>query len=105
MDLLNGGHGAAIFTGLRQLFLVCLVLTVAGLLLAPRPGPKQLWLLAGGLWLALLALLAHQGAWQLAGFREPAFVRFMRFHDPRPDAPHKQVRRGTIYDWRGSVLA
>jgi peptidoglycan glycosyltransferase len=105
MNLLNGSHGAAIFAGLRQVFLVCLGLVVAGLLLTPRPGRKQLWLLVFGLWLALLGLLAHQGAWQLAGFRQPEFVRFMRFHDPRPDAPHKQVRRGTIYDWRGTVLA
>jgi len=105
MNLLNGSHGAAIFAGLRQAFLVCLALAVAGLLLAPRSGRKQLWLLAVGLWLALLGLLAHQGAWQLAGFRQPEFVRFMRFHDPRPDAPHKQMRRGTIYDWRGTVLA
>ncbi len=105
MTLLNGSHGAAIFLGLRQAFLVCLALAVAALLLAPRPGRKQFWLLALGLWLALLGLLAHQGFWQLAGFRRPEFVRFMRFHDPRPDAPHKQVRRGTIYDWRGTVLA
>jgi penicillin-binding protein A len=105
MNLLNGSHGAAIFAGLHQTFLICLALAVAGLLLAPRPGRKQLWLLALGLWLALLGLLAHQGAWQLAGFRQPEFVRFMHFHDPRPDAPHKQVRRGTILDWRGTVLA
>ena len=105
MDLLNGSHGAAIFAGLRQAFLICLALTVAGLLVAPHPGRKQFWLLAIGMWLTLLALLAHQGSWQLAGFRQPQFLRFLRFHDPRPDAPHKQVRRGTIYDWRGTVLA
>ena len=105
MDLLNGSHGAAIFAGLRQAFLVCLALAVAGLLLAPHPGRRQLWLLAVGLWLSLLGILAHQGGWQLAGFRQPEFVRFMQFHDPRPDAVHKQVRRGTIYDWRGTVLA
>ena len=105
MNLLNGPHGAAIFSGLHQAFLICLALAVAGLLVAPRPGRNQFWLLIFGLWLALLGLLAHQGAWQLAGFRQPEFVRFMRFHDPRPDAPHKQVRRGTIRDWRGTVLA
>jgi len=105
MNLLNGSHGVAIFAGLRQVFLVCLALTVAGLLLAPRPGRQQIGWLALGLWLALVVLLAHQGAWQLAGFRQPEFVRFMRFHDPRPDAPHKLVRRGSILDWRGTVLA
>ena len=105
MNLLNGSHGAAIFAGLRQAFLVFLALVVAGLLVTKGPGRKQLGLLAVGLWLALLGLLAHQGSWQLAGFRQPEFVRFMRFHDPRPDAPNKQVRRGAIYDWRGTVLA
>ena len=30
MNLLNGSHGAAIFAGLRQAFLVCLALAVAG---------------------------------------------------------------------------
>jgi len=102
---LNGAHGPAVFAGLRQAFLICLALAVAGLLLAPRPGRKQLWLLATGLWLALLAVLVHQAAWQLAGFRRPEFVRFMRFHDPRPDTLLKQVRRGAITDWRGTVLA
>ena len=60
---LNGPHGPAVFAGLRQAFLICLALAVAGLLLAPRPGRKQLWLLATGLWLALLAVLVHQAAW------------------------------------------
>ena len=105
MELLNGSHGAAIFAGLRQAFLLCLALAVIGLLLAPHPGRKQFGWLVFGMWLTLLGLLAHQGSWQLAGFRQPQFLRFMRFHDPRPDAPHKQVRRGTIYDWRGTVLA
>ena len=105
MDLLNGSRGAAIFAGLRQAFLICMALVVAALLLAPHPGRKQLWLLVLGLWLTLLWLLAHQGAWQLAGFRQPEFVRFMHFHDLRPDAQHQQVRRGSIVDWRGTVLA
>lgn len=105
MDLLNGPHGRAVFAGLRQAFLIVLALAVAGLLFAPRPGRKHLWLLAAGLWIALLGVLVHQAAWQLAGFRRPEFVRFMRFHDPRPDTSLKQVRRGTITDWRGTVLA
>ncbi len=105
MNLLNGTHGAAILAGLRQAFLFCLALVVLGLLLAPHSGRRQFWMLAAGLWLALLGVLAYQGVWQLAGFRRPEFVRFMHFHDPRPDTPFKQVRRGTIYDWRGTVLA
>lgn len=105
MNLLNGSQGAAIFAGLRQVFLACLALTVFGLLLTPRLGRKQIWVLAVGLWLALLGVMAYQGAWQLAGFNRPEFVRFMQFHDPRPDTPHKQVRRGTIYDRRNTVLA
>ena len=105
MEQLNGSHGAAIFAALREVFLVCLALAVAGLLLAPHPGRKQFGWLACGVWLSLLLLLVHQGSWQLAGFRQPEFMRFMHFHDPRPDVQHKQVKRGTIYDWRGTVLA
>ena len=105
MNLLNGSQGPAIFSGLRQAFLLCLALAVLGLFVAPRPGKRQLWLLVLGVWLALLAVAVHQAVWQLAGFRRPEFVRFIRFHDPRPDASLKQVRRGTITDWRGTVLA
>ena len=105
MNLLNGPDGAAIFTGLRQAFLGFLLLTVIALLFAPRPGKRQLWLLVVGWWIVLAGVLAYQGTWQLAGFRLPEFVRFMRFHDPRPDTRLKQVHRGTILDWRGTVLA
>lgn len=105
MNVLNGPQGPVLFMRLHQAVLVCLALAVLVLFLAPRPGRKQDWLLACGLGIALLAVLAHQAVWQLAGFRRPEFVRFMRFHDPRPDAALKQVRRGSILDWRGTVLA
>ncbi len=105
MQVLNGSHGAAIFAALRYGFLGCMVACVVALLVVSRPGRKQLWLLVAGLWFAVVAVLAYQGAWQLAGFRRPEFVRFLRVHDARPDALHKQVQRGTIYDWRGTVLA
>lgn len=105
MHVLNGPHGAAVFAALRQAFLGLFFLTVLAMFLAPRPGRRQLWVLACGFALVLLGVLLNQGAWQLAGFRRPEFVRFMRFHDPRPDARLKQARRGSILDWRGTVLA
>lgn len=105
MNTLNGPHGMAVFAALRQAFLGVLFLTVVAMFLAPRPGKRQLWLLVCGFSLVLLGVLAYQGAWQLAGFRRPEFVRFMRFHDPRPDARLKRVCRGSILDWRGTVLA
>jgi len=105
MDVLNGSHGAAIFRGLHQAFLLCLALAVLLLFFAPRPGRRQFWFLAIGLWLALLGVAVYQAVWQLAGFQSPEFVRFMRFHDPRPDVSIKQVRRGVITDWRGTILA
>jgi peptidoglycan glycosyltransferase len=106
MHLLNGARGGDVFDGLRAGFLVLLALAVAGVAWPARgAGPRRAGLLAAGLWAALAAVLAHQALWQLAGFRRPEFVRFIRFHDPRPDAALKQVQRGQILDWRGTVLA
>ena len=106
MNLLNGPHGPAIFAGLRRGFFVCLALAVLALLFAARPPAKgHFRLLAFGFWLTLLAVLGYQASWQLAGFRQPEFVRFMRFHDPRPEAAVRQIQRGQITDWRGTVLA
>jgi len=60
MELLNGSHGAAIFAGLRQAFLLCLALAVIGLLLAPHPGRKQFGWLVFGMWLTLLGLIVGE---------------------------------------------
>jgi len=106
--MLNGEHGAGILRALRVSFLILLALCCCAFAVARRPegGKRQSFLLlrlvvAG----ALLAVLAYQASWQLAGFRRPEFVAFMRRHNPRPDAAGRQVRRGTIYDRNGVKLA
>lgn len=107
MALLNGPHGPAVFHGLRLSLLVLMALSALMLLgvRGPKSGPTSFTLLKMLTVMALLALLINQGYWQLAGFSRPAFVQFMRRYNPRPDAAETQVRRGTIRDVNGVVLA
>jgi peptidoglycan glycosyltransferase len=107
MALLNGPQGPAVFHGLRLGLLALLALSALALLGArgPKPGPASFVLLKVLTATALLAVLVNQGYWQLAGFSRPAFVQFMRRYNPRPDAAEQQVRRGTIRDANGVVLA
>ncbi len=106
--LLNGGHGADIVRLTRLSVFVLLAVCCGAFVMAPRP--------AGGSWrpffvlkllvvAALLGVLGYQASWQLAGFRAPAFIGFMRRYDQRPDAAGRQVKRGTIYDCNGIKLA
>lgn len=52
--------------------------------------------------LALFGILLCQGRWQLFGARNADLVRFIRRHNARPSV---DIRRGTILDRNGSVLA
>ncbi len=106
--VLNGAHGAGILRLLRGAFLLSMALSCLSFLLAPRPKAKKgktfpVFALAVGA--ALAAILVYQATWQLAGFRRPEFMAFMRRYNPRPDAAGNQVRRGTIYDCNGVKLA
>ncbi len=106
-SLLNGDHGEQILWGVRAAVLLSLAWFAWRVLLtaAPSGSGRGFRLLAWSTAVALVALLINQGSWQLAGFQRSAFMQFLRSHNPRPDSPDKQVRRGRILDWRGAVLA
>ncbi|NLL82919.1 MAG: penicillin-binding protein 2 [Lentisphaerae bacterium] len=93
---------------LRIVFLLLLTITTICMMALPLPKAKKTKLsplFAIATTLSLIAILAYQATWQLAGFRHHAFMAFMRRHNPRPDAAEKQVKRGTIYDINGVKLA
>jgi peptidoglycan glycosyltransferase len=107
LTVLNGKFGPDILRALKIVFLAFLAVASLAVLLAPSVKPGKtgyglLRLLFAG---ALAAVLAYQATWQLLGFTDPDFVKFMRRYNRRPDAAEKQVMRGPILDRRGMVLA
>lgn len=104
--LLNGPYAGTAMLLLRILFFAVFVLAALWLTLAGQAGGgargRGFPLLAFVTVVALLALLAYQGSWQLAGFRRVEFMRFMRSHNPRPIS---LVKRGAIVDCNGTLLA
>ncbi|MDR2849870.1 MAG: penicillin-binding protein 2 [Verrucomicrobiota bacterium] len=107
MGVLNGAWGPDILRGLKGMFLILLGVAAFAVLWAPsaKPGKTSYsllrWLFAG----AFAAILCYQATWQLLGFTQPDFVKFMRRYNRRPNAAEKQVMRGPILDRRGMVLA
>jgi peptidoglycan glycosyltransferase len=106
--LLNGESGAEIVRVTRVAFYVLLAVCCGAFVITSRP--------TGGSWraffllkllvaAALLGVLGYQAGWQVAGFRKPEFVAFMRRYNQRPDAAGRLVKRGTIYDCMGVKLA
>ncbi len=65
----------------------------------------ELWVAARSVAGALFAVLIYQATWQIWGYTNPDFVKFMRRYNRRPDAAEKQVMRGPLLDRRGMVLA
>lgn len=53
----------------------------------------------------LVAILAYQSTWQLAGFVRRDFVRFMERYNPRPDNAAARIVRGALVDRFGRILA
>jgi peptidoglycan glycosyltransferase len=124
-DLLNGPAGRGILTALHALLLVFTALFVFRLAGASRRAAKSggtprgaasgkakrrdnkadFRALSRGVGLALAAVLAYQGVWQLTGFRSRGLQRFMRGHNMRQGAADKQVLRGSILDANGEILA
>jgi peptidoglycan glycosyltransferase len=107
MELLNGEHGAGILRILKAVFLAFLTVASLAVLFAPsvKPGKTAYGLLRFLFAGALAAVLAYQATWQLLGFTNPDFVKFMRRYNRRPNAAEKQVMRGLILDRRGMILA
>lgn len=107
MELLNGAHGSDIIRAVKVVFLAFLTVTVAAILFAPsvKRGKTSYTLLRLVFTAALLAVLCYQATWQLFGFTNPQFVKFMRRYNKRPNAAEMQVMRGPLLDRRGMVLA
>jgi peptidoglycan glycosyltransferase len=107
MELLNGEQGADLFRVLKVVFLAFLTVAALAVLFAPsvKAGKVNYWLLRAMVTCALFAVLAYQATWQLGGFARPAFVKFMRRYNKRPNAAELQVLRGPVLDRRGMVLA
>lgn len=103
-----GADAGKILLVLRGAFFLCAILTSLLLLF---PGRDTLRSGARGrprLTLTLLtlasfcAIAASQSRWQLFGASNPDLMRFVRRHNSRPGV---DVRRGSILDRNGSVLA
>jgi peptidoglycan glycosyltransferase len=106
--LLNGESGAAMVRVARAAFFVLLALCCGAFMMASRPAARSwraFFVLNVLIVTALLGVLGYQAGWQIAGFRKPEFVLFMRRYNQRPDAAGRQVKRGTIYDCTGVKLA
>ena len=108
MNLLNSDVGPDLLRALKVVFLAVLAVATFGILYAPtvKPGKVTSYgllrvLFAG----ALFAVLIYQATWQIWGYTNPDFVKFMRRYNRRPDAAEKQVMRGPLLDRRGMVLA
>ena len=108
MDLLNSDVGPDLLRALKIVFLAVLAVAALGILCAPTVKPGKvtsyglLRILFAG---ALFAVLGYQATWQMLGYTNPAFVKFMRRYNRRPNAAEKQVMRGPLLDRRGRVLA
>jgi peptidoglycan glycosyltransferase len=107
MELLNGEQGADYFRALKVVFLAFLAVAALAVVFAPsvKPGKTTYGLLRALVAAGLAAVLAYQATWQLGGFSKPAFARFLRRYNKRPNAAELQIQRGPILDRRGLVLA
>lgn len=108
ITLLDGEHGAEIVRVARVTFFVLLTVCCVAFVMASRPTGgswRAFFLLKLLIVAALLGVLGYQAGWQIAGFRKPEFVAFMRRYNQRPDAADRQVKRGAIYDCTGVKLA
>jgi peptidoglycan glycosyltransferase len=106
-DWLNGPYAGKTMLILRMAFFACFVVAACWLAVGPkrsatgrgRTGFPMLALLTLIAW---CGILAAQFNWQILGARNIAFMRFMRTHNARPAS---LVRRGTLLDRHGTVLA
>ncbi len=107
MNLLNGEQGTVVLRALQVAFLAFFCIAALAVLFAPsvKSGKVGYGLLRVVVTAALFAVLFYQATWQLAGYTQADFVKFMRRYNKRPNAAETQVMRGPILDRRGLVLA
>lgn len=105
---MQGPYAGKTMLVLRALFFLLFIATALLLALPGRDSlrrgvaAKGVALLSVLTVLGFAAVFACQARWQLFGARDPGLMRFMRRHNTRPSV---DVRRGSILDRNGSVLA
>ncbi len=105
-EWMNGDYAGKTMLVLRMLFFLLFIVTTFAVCAGGSPRKKdsgnRFAILAVLTALGLAAILAYQTMWQLFGTRNIEMVRFIRRHNSRASV---DVRRGSILDRNGSVLA
>ncbi len=102
-------HAQTALAVLSTLFYVTVLALIALIALRQNQGHKtryrKLKLFPLLFIVGMLAIIAYQSTWQLAGFTRRDFVRFMERYNPRYDNAAAHIVRGSILDRFGRVLA
>ena len=105
-EWMNGDYAGKTMLALRLVFFILFIVTsfsvCVGGGLRRKGGANRFAMLSAMTVLALVAIFAYQLTWQLFGTRNIEMVRFIRRHNRRLSV---DVRRGSILDRNGSVLA
>jgi peptidoglycan glycosyltransferase len=105
-EWMNGDYAGKTMLVLRFLFFVLFIVTsfsvCFGSGVRKKGGENRFAILSAIAVLALAAIFAYQLVWQLFGTRNIEMVRFIRRHNHRASV---DIRRGSILDRHGSVLA
>ena len=105
-EWMNGAYGGKTMLVLRIVFFLLFIVTSFAVCLGgglrKKGGEGRFAVLSVFTVLALAAIFAYQLVWQLFGTRNIEMVRFIRRHNRRSSV---DVRRGSILDRNGSILA
>lgn len=101
-SFMNGPHAGMAILTLRSLFFILFIVTAIMASGAGRSRRRAIGPAPIVAAIALLAIFACQLSWQIFGARNPDLLRFIRRHNRRASV---DVRRGSILDRNGSVLA
>ena len=105
-EWMNGDYAGKTMLVLRFVFFILFIVTsftvCFGGGVRKKGGENRFAILSVIAVLALAAIFAYQAVWQLFGTRNIEMVRFIRRHNHRASV---DIRRGSILDRNGSVLA
>ena len=105
-EWMNGPYAGKTMLVLRMAFFILFIITSLvvcfGREIRKKKGPNGFLLLSVLTSLALAALFAYQCSWQLFGTQKVEFMRFIRRHNQRASV---DIRRGSILDRNGALLA
>lgn len=104
-NLMNGPLAGKTMLVLRALFFLLFIMAAAAARRgghANSSGKNRFAATSLAVAIALAAIFAYQVSWQIFGSRSPDLLRFIRRHNNRASV---DVRRGSILDRNGSILA